>query len=300
MPITNLHPHFTEWYTVNGESMANYGWAIESISTGLPDRKGQNVTSPIIHGDIFREKRFGPRTETWNIWVTDANPTTNAVPSTENGRRAQFNENINYLNTVLNCLTPNGLNNGSLEIKKNHLSTPASPVNTVFTGYGEVLTSYSYEDPKQFNMAMLSVEVNYPNPLWSGASYTANLTGSSGAGTSGTITSANIGTAPTTAMTITITATGGSVVNPRVTNSTLSNYPSQIGYTGTLTVGQSVVINTSAYTIYQNSNNVISGLFRSGFRQDWFEVFPGMNNTIVCSSTSGTFSVSIVYNKVYF
>ena len=176
MAITKVHPQFTEWYTVNGESMANYGWAVESVTTGLPDRKGENVTSPIMHGNIFREKRFGPRIDTWNIWVTDADPTTNAIPSTENGRRAQLNENINYLNRVLNCLTPSGLNNGSLEIQKHYLSTPSAPVDTVFTSYGEVSTSYSYEDAKQLNIAMMSVEINYPNPFWAGAQYTASLT----------------------------------------------------------------------------------------------------------------------------
>ena len=69
MPITNVHPLFSEWFTVNGESMATYGWSVESVTTGLPERKGENVTSPIMHGSMFREKRFGPRTDTWNIWV---------------------------------------------------------------------------------------------------------------------------------------------------------------------------------------------------------------------------------------
>lgn len=301
MAITTVHPLFTEWYTVNGESMATYGWSIESISTGLPERKGENVTSPIMHGSLFREKRFGPRTDTWNIWVCDADPETGVIPESEEAKRAQFNENMDYVNRILNCLTPNGLNNGALEVQKHYLSTVGAPVDTVLTTYAEVSSPYSYDDAKQFNCATISVDVLYPNPLWIGGSTTATVNGSSGAGTTSSIASTSIGNAPITSMTITITANSGqTVVNPIVTNGTLANYPSQIGYTGTLTSLQSVVIDTSAYTITKASSNVISALFRSGYRQDWFELFPGQSNTIVASSTSGSFTVAISYNKVFF
>jgi hypothetical protein len=123
MAITTVHPLFTEWYTVNGESMATYG--------------------------------------TWNIWVCDANPTTGVIPASEEAKRAQFNENMDYVNRILNCLTPNGLNNGALAVQKHYLSTVGAPVDTVLTTYAEVSSSYSYEDAKQFNCAMLSVEISY-------------------------------------------------------------------------------------------------------------------------------------------
>jgi hypothetical protein len=301
MAITTVHPQFTEWYTVNGESMATYGWSVESVTTGLPERKGENVSSPIMHGSVFREKRFGPRTDTWNIWVCDADPETGIIPESEEAKRAQFNENMDYVNRILNCLTPNGLNNGALEVKKHYLSTVGAPVDTVLTTYAEVASSYSYEDAKQFNCATLSVEISYPNPLWIGGATTATLNGTSGAGTTSSIASTSIGNAPISAMTITITANSGqTVVNPRVSNGTLTNYPGQIGYTGTLTSLQSVVIDTSAFTITKASSNVISSLFRSGYRQDWFELFPGQNNSITASSTSGSFTVAIAYNKVFF
>jgi hypothetical protein len=470
MAITTVHPLFTEWYTVNGESMATYGWSVESVTTGLPERKGENVTSPIMHGSVFREKRFGPRTDTWNIWVCDADPETGIIPESEEGKRAQFNENMDYVNRILNCLTPNGLNNGSLQIEKKYLSTAAfnigdtgpgggiifitpdtvgnttgkffeaapddwsggsdpmrswaqnTPVDyqsttasgadgtaigtgyqntldiiaqgnsttstsaaaltrsyagggqtdwflpskdeltkiynnkeligglennwywssseisnseawgnqlefgtilsnpkgiplfvrpvrmfstgasiSTLTAYAEAASAYSYDDAKQFNCATLSVDISYPYPLWIGSSVTATLNGTSGAGTTSSITSANIGNAPVSAMTITITANSGqTVVDPRVTNGTLANYPGQIGYTGTLTSGQSVIIDTSAFTITKASSNVISSLFRSGYRQDWFELFPGQNNSITASSTSGSFTVAITYNKVFF
>jgi hypothetical protein len=118
MAITTVHPQYTEWYTINGTSMANFGFAVSSVSTSLPDRKGQNYSTPVIHGDIWREKRFGPRSETWNIWVSDANPDTGAVANSVGQRRAQFNSNLDELNSVLNTLTQYSTSNGSLQVKK--------------------------------------------------------------------------------------------------------------------------------------------------------------------------------------
>jgi len=467
MPVTNVHPLFSEWFTVNGESMATYGWSVESVTTGLPERKGENVTSPIMHGSMFREKRFGPRTDTWNIWVCDADPVTGVIPDAENDKRAQFNENMDYVNRIFNSLTPVGLENGSLLIEKHYqiftpqigdigpgggyifitpttvgnttgkyfevapFSTEVSRIwaqpayqNALITGadglilgtgyqntldivnqgnndpalsaakycdvltyggvsdwflpskneinairtnliyplnlgdfnslapyassseydaneiwaqtlnisatvgtqfryfkdasynvravrsftftedkylnaYAEVSGSYSYEDAKQFNCATFSVEITYPNPLWQEPdTATFSLTGSSVPLTY-SVPSVSFGNAPVTSMVITITANGGAVVNPIITNGVLSNYPSQIGYTGTIPSGQSVVIDTSNYTVTLNSNNAISSVFRGGYRQEWFEFLAGVTNPITVQSTSGNFTVSFAYKKAY-
>lgn len=475
MAITTVNPLYTEWFTVNGESMATYGWGIESVTTGLPDRKGDNVSTPIKHGSMFREKRFGSRTDTWNIWVSDYDPETGECPSTEEGKRAQFNSNMDYVNRILNGLTPNGLNDGSLQIEKHYLKTnsynlgdtgpaggtifitPDTVGNTTgkyfeapssawtpdgdntyqwcksaygaipsgvdstaigtgyqntldiialngapifffekygayqaslcdnggfndwflpskdelielcesgvindfdtssypywssteslefpdgaysysfssgiglstkydetygpqgytrpvrmfsvsgtsvqtLTTYGEIASSYSYDDPKQFNYAMLSVEVSYPDPLWYETSDTQSFEGTS-TQQSHTLSVNNIGNAPVTEMVIVITAVGGSVVNPYISNTTLSDYPCSIGFTGTLTSGQSVTIDTSAYTVYKGATNSISQLYRDGYRQEWFELYPVSDNTIVTDSSSGNFTVDITYKKAYF
>ena len=119
-----------------------------------------------------------------------------------------------------------------------------------------------------------------------------------------TITSANIGTAPVTYMTITFanpSDSGVNMVNPRLLNSTYANSLTQIGYTGTLTPGQSVIISTSDLTVTKGGTNVISSLYRSGVRQDWMELFPAATNSLVFSTTgSATGTVSIVYKKAYF
>lgn len=471
-----VHPLYTEWYTVNGESMATYGWGIESITTGLPERKGENVSSPIQHGSMFREKRFGPRTDTWNIWVCDADPETGISPDTEDGKRAQFNSNMDHVNRILNGLTPNGLNNGALKVEKHYLKTnlynigdigpaggkifitPNTPGNATgkyfeaadngwtpfgdnlanwsksdwattlmpgadgieigtgyqntldiiaqngapifyfdnyaayacsqcnfggfndwflpsknellemflhseqlgdlsllydywsstdssefsdsafsyttssgfslrpkyeetygpqalvrpvrmfslsgqtvdtLTSYAEVASTYSYEDAKQFNYITLSTEVTYPDPFWYTESSVLSLTGTN-TPTNNTLAITNIGNAPVTLMQIVFTAGGSGVTNPYISNTTLSNYPCSIGYTGSLTSGQSVTIDTSAYTVYKGATNSIANLYREGYRQEWFEFYPTDDNTIVTGCASGSFDVSITYKKAYF
>jgi hypothetical protein len=304
MAITTVHPLYTEWFTINGESMATYGWGVESVTTGLPERKGENPSSPIMHGNIFREKRFGARTDTWNIWVCDADPETGEIPATEEGKRAQFNTNMDYVNRILNGLTPNGLNNGSLEIVKHYLIPSETDIDgwaeDSVVAYGEVFSSYSYEDPKQFNCAIVSVEMSYPDPFWRYSSNSTLTFDGSGVQADYTISKSDIGNAPVTSLVITITATSSSVVNPIVTNTTLTNYPCSIGFTGTLTSGQSITIDTSAYTLYKGATNSISSLYRTGYRQDWFEFYPTVDNTIQTVSSSGNFEVEFSYKKAYF
>lgn len=304
MAITTVHPLYTEWFTVNGESMATYGWGVESVTTGLPERKGENPSSPIMHGNIFREKRFGGRTDTWNIWVCDADPETGEIPAAEEAKRAQFNSNMAYVNRIFNGLTPNGLNNGSLEIVK-HYAIPSVTAlegwdTDTLTAYGEVVSSYSYEDPKQFNCATVSIEISYPYPLWQDSVAGSAIFSGSDVLYTHTLDVSSIGNAPVTSMSISITPTGASVTNPVITNTTLSDYPCSIGFTGTITSGQEVVIDTSAYTVYKNSSNAISSLYRTGYRQDWFELYPHKDNKINTISSSGGFTVQITYKKAFF
>lgn len=379
MAITTIHPRYTEWYTVNGESLANYGFGISSVQVGTPERKGENATSPVIHGDIFREKRFGPRTDTWNIWVTDADPSTGAVRTTEGAKRAQFNANLDYLNGIFNKLTPSSIYNGALEIKKYNmvpvvdgasvsydssdsttltfttdptahglsvgdkvstdgfspatLNFDARPItavtSTTFTvsnpygaynsgaggfdgtgvayatiekkAYAEVVSSYNIEDHREFNQALISVEIRYPDPRWYDT--TANQFTTSGMSSANNLAVQYIGNAPVTDMVIVITASGGSLVNPVLSNSTLADYPASIGFVGTLSSGSYVTIDTGALTMTKTvsgvTSNAIASLYRGGYRQDWMEIYPSMQNVFTLSATSGTGTAAITYTKAY-
>lgn len=379
MAITNIHPRYTEWYTVNGESMANYGFGVDSIQTGLPERKGVNVTSPIIHGDVFREKRFGSRSETWNIWISDAHPVTGATPSTEGGKRAQFSENVDYVNSIFNKLTPYSTYNGALEIRRYNmvpldsgndifydssdsstvtfltsnahgisigdkvsvdgmspptLNFDAKPVlavtSTTFTvtnpygayndaapgfdgtgkGYGtiermayaEVTGAYTVEDHREFNQALISVEVRYPDPRWYATTSTQLSIPS--VGTTYNFATSTFGNAPATSMLIVINATS-TLVNPVLSNSTasMSQYPASIGFSGTLASGSYVTIDTESLTLTRTvsgvTSNAISSLYRGGYRQDWMEIYPSVQNSFLLTADSGTGNATIAFQKAY-
>lgn len=293
--MSTAFPKVLEYYVVNDIELATHGYMISSIERGIPGRKGENFTSGSIHGDQWREKRLTPRTETWTVWICDAHPTTGVVPSTDAGKRAQFNQNYD---TVFNLF---GRMQELLTIVHYRVD-PANPsVYSTRVGYGEVVSSISVGDNSLLNYVEFSVEVSFPDPRWfSPTTVSPGLTAtkSSGAAVPITCLAADVGTAPVTYMTITITSTG-TLVNPRISNTTYPSSPSVIGFNGSLTSGQSVIINTDALTVTKASVNSISSLYRTGSRQSWFELFPE-DNDLSFFSTSGTGTVSITYRKAYF
>lgn len=285
--MSTIFPQVKEWYEIDGVELSNNGFAIESVATSVPDRKGENASSPVIHGDLFREKRLTARRESWVVWVSDADPTTGAVSSDDATRRTQFATNYDEFMRLLNKLPE------QLSLVKQPSARVASC---------EVAGGFTIDDHAELGFSRFTVDVNFPDPRWYDASNTTNTqTMTAAASKAFTISPTNIGTAPVTYMTITFTCTSGTMVNPRLLNSTYANSLTQIGYTGSLTSGQSVIITTSDLTVTKGGTNVISSLYRSGVRQDWMELFPAATNSLVFSTTGvATGTVSIVYKKAYF
>lgn len=288
-------PNFKEWYEVDGVEFATPGYWISSIDKGNPERRGTNVESPAIHGVQWREKRLGIRSETWTIVVTDANPTSGSVSTDEDQRRAQFNSNIDTVSRIINKLP------SLLTVRHQRITSSNPTVRTVRVGYAEIISAFQISDHRELGYAQFSVDVTFPDPRWYDES-TTTLTGTISAGTSASVSCAqtDVGTAPVTYMTITFTAASGySLVNPRLTNSTYATSTSVIGYTGTIASTNSIVIDTDALTVVDGSSqNAISSLYRTGSRQDWMELFP-TTNTLTFTCTSGRGTVSVVYRKAY-
>lgn len=285
--MSTIFPRVLEWYEIDGTELSNHGFSIETISNSIPDRKGENVSSPVIHGDVFREKRLTPRKETWTMWISDADPTTGAVSSNLSTRRTQFNTNYDTLMRLLNKLPE------QLSLVKRPSGLAASC---------ELAGGFSMDDYRELGFTKFNVDVNFPDPRWYESSNTTNTqTLTAGTSKAFTIASTDIGTAPVTYMTITFSCTSGTMTNPRLLNSTYGSSLTQIGWTGSLSSGQSVVIDTQNLTLTKGGTNDIGNLYRSGSRQDWMELFPATTNSLVFStSATATGTVSIVYKKAYF
>ena len=295
--MSTLIPRFTEWYTINGTEFATHGYWISAITKSHAAKKGKDIDVPAIHGQAWREKRLDSRTETWNIIITDANPTTGVVSTTEAGRRSQFNSNYDTVMTILTSTN-------QLTIAHSRINVSASATVDTRYGYGEIVGAFSMDDHKMFTTAEFSVDVVFTDPRWyDSANYSPSLVGTISTATlsaSVSNSAAVIGTAPVTYMTITFAATTNDIVNPRLTNQTYSA-TSVIDYTGTVAAGTSIIIDTEALTVKTGTGtNVISGLYRSGTRQDWMVLFP-TTNTLVFSqnSTSGRGTCTIAYKRAY-
>lgn len=287
-------PKVLEWYDVNGVELATHGYMLSSIEKGLPAKKGENVGSAIIHGTQWREKRLDVRNETWTIWITDNEPVSGSVATTEAGRRSQFNENFDTVFNLLNEM-PELLTVTHVRVDPENPSVYNSRV-----AYGEIVSAATVSEHRDLNYTEFSLDVSFPDPRWfSLTSISPSLSASySGSPAAVPCSASQVGTAPVTYMTITFTSTS-SLNNPRLVNETYADSLTAIGYNGTIPTGQSVVINTDSLTLQRNGINDIANLYRAGARQSWFELFP-MSNDLTFSATSGTGTVSISYRKAYY
>ena len=293
--MSTLLPKFQEWYEIDGVEFATHGYWISSVERGVAERRGVNVESPAIHGAQWREKRFGIRGESWVIVVTDADPSTGAVAATEEARRVQFNSNMDTVMRIINKLP------ALLTVRHYRITGTSPTTRTVRVAYAEISSAFQISDNKELGYAQFSVDVLFPDPRWYDETNTT-LTGTLSGATSASVacTQANVGTAPVTYMTITFVATSGyTLVNPRLTNSTYAASTSVIGYTGTISSAASVVIDTDALTVTDGAGtNLVSGLYRTGSRQDWMEFFPSAN-TLTFTCTSGRGTLSVAYKRAY-
>lgn len=294
--MSTVIPKFQEWYEIDGVEFATHGYWIASIEKGNPERRGTNVETPSVHGSQWREKRLGIRNETWTIVVTDADPTSGSVATTEEARRVQYNSNIDTVMRILNKLP------SLLTIRHQRITSTGPTTRTVRVGYGEIISAFQVSDHKELGFAQFAVDVMYPDPRWYDES-TTTLTGILNGATSASIacSQSDVGTAPVTYMVITFTAENGySLAEPRLTNSTYAGSTSVIGYAGTIASTKTIVIDTDALTMVDgNGDTQIQFFYRTGSRQDWMELFP-TTNTLTFSCTSGRGTVSIAYRKAYF
>jgi hypothetical protein len=292
--MATIFPKVTEWYDVNGTELATHGYMLSSIERGLPAKKGENVGSAIIHGQQWREKRLDVRNETWTIWITDNEPITGSVSTSEAGRRSQFNENYDTIFNLLNEM-PELLTVTHVRVDPANPSAYESRV-----AYGEVIGAVTVSEHRDLNYTEFAVDVLFPDPRWFSETSISPSPSASFTGTAASVQclADQVGTAPVTYMEITFTSTSN-LTNPRLTNETYPNSLSSIGYNGTIPSGQSVVINTDSLTLTKQGVNDIGNLYRAGARQSWFELFP-IDNELTFSATSGTGTVSISYRKAYY
>ena len=371
--MANPPLRFSEWYEVNGYPLATYGYAIESVNAGMPAKRGQNIVAPMQHGNLFQAKRFDTRSETWTMWVCDANPDTGAISSTNAGKNNQFVENMRIVNQIfsdtrstleikkiwdtgttasITNVARNGSNVATITTSTAHgllagdtISVTMENAYSAFDCYGAVVTAVgtytvSYantgstvsttaatgtlgifgtlqaeaeyisaiqvNDFKSLKFSTFNIEMIFNDPRWySIHKTTAVLTLSAAKSVEGTITKANIGSAPVTYMTIDFAPSSAQTfVEPKLINKTYTGSELTIGSIGTVSSMVPITIDTENLTVKSGASSYAQDLYRSGSTYDWFVLYPNTTNTLrfeVSSSgsnTSGT--VTLTYKKAYF
>ncbi len=264
-------------------SLDQQGFWIMEVTQSTSQRRGENLIPAMDHGLRWREKRMGGRQETWSVCISGEYSSAGAPLTAVGAREAQFNA---HWDTVMNALTTIKKKAGfdaPLKVIRTMKFTPGSPTNVYRMNYGEVNGPITAADHGTWNHTNLQIPILYVDPRW----YECT---SAGVKTSSTITSTGQdpgGTALMTDMTITLTTTGaGRYIENETTGSRLEFSGTNSG---------NIVFNTKDYTVTDNGTNAIGSLTRSGSSTtDWFQLLPGVSNTITSNS-----AFSIAYTKAY-
>ena len=255
---------------VDGIRLDNYAHTITTrngwdSSAGLV---GENTRVPGRDGEIWRAKDYGPGRMVLDLFIggTDAD---GAVPAGSTEEKTLRN-NIDKLMGIF------GRRSGLLTVDKEMED------GSVRRNFGEVGVVIAPEYFDGNPIALLVVELTFPDPLWKATSNTT----SNGAGSLTAFTGI---TAPVSDAVITVT---GPASNPRLTDVVSGAW---IQYNGTVSAGQTWVINCGTFGSTVNGGNAVaSTTFNPGPR--FFTITPDAALTPSVTISSGTLT-SIVAAK---
>ena len=255
---------------IDGIRLDNYAFLITSrngwdSSAGLV---GENSRVPGRDGEVWRAKDYGTGRVILDLAVsgTDADGVVPAGSTQDKTLRA----NIDTLLSIF------GRRSGLLTVDKEMED------GSVRRNYGEVGIVIAPEYIDGNAVALLTVELVFPDPLWRATSNT------SATGTGSLTAFAGI-TAPISDAVITIT---GPATNPRLTDSVSGGW---IQYTGTLGAGVTWVINCATFSSTVGASNAVATTtFNPGPR--FFSLTPSALLTPSVTLSSGTLT-SIVAAK---
>ena len=297
---------WVEGISVNGVSLNDPRFNIESVTAGTPMWRGSNLVPAMGHGGSWRRKRLGKSNEQWTIWVCDAKADGTVYPPTWSGtgtptttgrqqQLAQLNTNLDELKGLLYTSHKASGYDAPLRVVKKLQSNAATPASVYRVNYGEIVSPIKITETDH-SYVRFAASIDYLDPRW----YECDA---SGAKTATTLTADGMvgGTAVMDRMTITLTATANSVSNPWIANGVTG---SKLLYNGTLDTGDTITFDTEAYKATKvdvsNSNATTyptGNVDRTGSTTlDWFELRPNVSNTFT-KHANVTYSIS--YSKAY-
>ena len=234
---------------------------IEGI--GIPKYRGSDLRVPFQHGNRWIKKRFDSRKVVFSMWIKGLD-------------RANLDRNIDAFLTAIG-------NPG--------LHTLVRTLRSGETRLAQAeLCSEIHFVRKNPGYAKFALEMELPDPFFYALGKTTDVR---------TISSspfvwlhANMGSAPTTAMVITME---GPLSNPILRN---RNNGIWIQYVGTIASGQSVVLDTKHFTCLQGEGNMIS-IVKHGGDAYWMILDAGNNSMELETDVVGG-SVTLAYFPAFY
>ena len=256
----------SENWTFNGLSLSSRGkWDVEAVieGIGIPKFRGNDLRVPFQHGNRWIKKRFNSRKIVFSMWIKGTD-------------RADLDQNIDAFLTAIG--TPG-------------LHTLVRTLRSGETRLAQAeLCSEIHFVRKNPGYAKFALELELSDPFFYALGKTADIRAISSSPF--VWLHANMGSAPATAMVITME---GPLSNPILKN---RNNGIWIQYVGTIASGQSVVLDTKHFTCLQGEDNMIS-IVKHGGDAYWMILDAGNNSMELETDVFGG-RVTIEYYPVYF
>ena len=255
-----------ENWTFNGVSLSSRGkWDVEAVieGIGIPKFRGNDLRVPFQHGNRWIKKRFNSRKIVFSMWIKGTD-------------RADLDQNIDAFLTAIG-------NPG--------LHTLVRTLRSGETRLAQAgLCSEIHFVRKNPGYAKFALELELPDPFFYALSKTTDVRAISSSPFVWTHT--NMGSAPATAMVITL---DGPLSNPVLKN---RNNGIWIQYVGTIANGESIVLDTKHFTCLQGEGNMIS-IVKHGGDAYWMILDAGNNSMELETNTIGG-RVTLEYYPAYF
>ena len=256
----------SENWTFNGLSLSSRGkWDVEAVieGIGIPKFRGNDLRVPFQHGNRWIKKRFNSRKIVFSMWIKGTD-------------RADLDQNIDAFLTAIG-------NPG--------LHTLVRTLRSGETRLAQAgLCSEIHFVRKNPGYAKFALELELPDPFFYALSKTTDVRAISSSPFVWTHT--NMGSAPATAMVITL---DGPLSNPVLKN---RNNGIWIQYVGTIANGESIVLDTKHFTCLQGEGNMIS-IVKHGGDAYWMILDAGNNSMELETNTIGG-RVTLEYYPAYF
>lgn len=268
-----------ETWTADGVGLNTYAWNIRTLSerSGLPPTRGENDAIPYRPGRLWVPKMYDQRVVPLAMWIVGCDA--NGLLPTAHSRRAQLNANEDALLRVF------GIRHRQITMVRVK-RMPSGPL--TLTGLVECSGTMSPSMMAGGTRATLTVDLLMADPFWYAPLATESVT-SSGA----TIT--NPGSAEALDMQVSFV---GPLTNPRLVNTTAGI---EVRYAGTISSGQTVVLDTANFTALLGATNVIGSVRHVGAPQ-WMKLRPGANVMALNNWQGGAVgagSVTVAYRPPY-